>query len=204
MELKYVGDKPKISQHGISFNHTKVDKYIYLTAAVELLEALSFGATETTQHLYRSRTKEFDAGELLSLLKEFCKNIDDIFHIREEKSNEFIVSLIHRVEENNSLNDDEKKAWLKNIEIMRDYYLQYITNESAYECALDALVDEINEAQIQTVKVPLFRNYGIVLTDLKPLLEKRKSPIDMNISVDMTNDSLLATITFLHQKKISW
>jgi len=198
MELKYVGDKPKVSHHGVSFDHTKIDKYTYLTAAVELLEALSYGATETTKHLYNSRTKEFTSTELLTLLKKFCKNIDDVFQTRDLKSNELIASLIQRVHENDSLSADDKKAWLNNIDMMRDYYLQYITNESAYECALHSLADEIADAKVQKVEVPLFRNYGFILSALEPILEKRKSPIDMNMQVNATSDGLLAIVTFSH------
>ncbi len=44
MELKYVGAKPKVSGKGVSFDQTKPDKYTFLTAAVELLEAFDAGA----------------------------------------------------------------------------------------------------------------------------------------------------------------
>jgi len=30
MQIKYSGDKPIISQHGITFNTTKEDKYVYI------------------------------------------------------------------------------------------------------------------------------------------------------------------------------
>ena len=198
MELKYVGDMPKVSKNGVAFDSTKVDKYTYLTAAVELLEALNFGATETTKHLYRSRTNEFTSSELLDLLKKFCNNIDEVFQTREKKSNALVQGLIERVNENNSLSDDERKAWLKNIDIMTDYYLQYVTNASAYECALNVLAQEVKVAQIKEVSIPLFRNYGMVLNDLKPILAALKSPIDTDMKIDMTDDGLLATITFSH------
>lgn len=199
MELKYVGDMPKVSKNGVSFDHTKVDKYTYLTAAVELLEALSFGATETTQHLYRAQGKEFTSTELLELLKKFCHNIDEVFETRNEKSDTLVQGLIQRVNENDSLSDDERKAWLKNIDLMTEYYLQYVTNASAYECALNVLAQEVKVAQIKEVSIPLFRNYGMVLNDLKPILEALKSPIDTDMKIDTTDDGLLATITFTHR-----
>jgi len=198
MELKYVGDMPKVSKNGVSFDHTKVDKYTYLTAAVELLEALSYGATETTKHLYNSNGKEFTPKELLELLKKFCKNLNDVFNKREEKSNSLVQALIDRVEENNSLSYDEKKTWLNNIDMMRDYYLQHITNTSAYECALDALGEEIHVAKIKEVSIPLFRNYGVVLNDLQYILENRKSPIDSDMKIVTTENGLVGTIYFSH------
>ncbi len=199
MELKYVGDMPKVSKNGVSFDHTKVDKYTYLTAAVELLEALSYGATETTQHLYSSKTKEYTASELLELLKKFCKNIDDVFDRCHDKSNELVQGLIDRVEDNDSLTRDEKIAWLRNIEMMTDYYLQHTTNASAYECALEALAAEIHEAKVQEVSIPLFRNYGMVLGDLEMVLSNMKSPIDTKMRVETTTDGLLGIVNYSHR-----
>ncbi len=199
MELKYVGDMPKVSKNGVSFDHTKVDKYTYLTAAVELLEALSFGATKTTQHLYNAKGREFTPSELLELLKKFCKNLDKVFEAREDKSNKLVQGLIDRVEENDSLNSDERKAWLRNIEMMRDYYMQHVTNASAYECALQVLANEIKVAQVKEVSIPLFRNYGIVLNDLQPVLGALKSPIDTDMKIETTSEGLLATMTFSHR-----
>ena len=199
MELKYVGDLPKVSKNGVAFDHTKVDKYTYLTAVVELLEAHSFGATETTEHLYRAKGKELTASELLELLKKFCNNLDEVFQTRDEKSNALVQGLIDRVNENDSLSDDERKAWLKNIDIMTDYYLQYVTNASAYECALNILAEQVKVAQIKEISIPLFRNYGIVLHDLKPVLAALKSPIDTDMEVNTTDDGLLATVIFSHR-----
>ncbi len=199
MELKYVGDMPKVSKNGVGFDSTKVDKYTYLTAAVELLEALSYGATETTQHLYRAKGKELTSTQLLELLKKFCNNIDEVFQTRNEKSNTLIQGLIDRVNENDLLSDDERKAWLNNIDIMTDYYIQYVTNASAYECALNVLAEQVKVAKIKEVSIPLFRNYGMVLNDLKPVLVALKSPIDTDMKVNTTDDGLLATVTFSHR-----
>ncbi len=198
MELKYVGDMPKVSKSGVSFDHSKVDKYTYLTAAVELLEALSYGATETTKHLYNPKRKELSSGELLDLLKKFCKNLDEVFETREEKANELISHLEQRVEENESLSADGRTAWLNNIKMMSDYYLQYVTNASAYECALDALADEIHDGRIKEVSIPMFRNYGMVLNDLKTTLVNRRSPIDSDMEVKETDKGLLGIFTFSH------
>ena len=41
MQLKYVGPKPMISEHGISFKDGKEDKYVYIQNAIEILHALN-------------------------------------------------------------------------------------------------------------------------------------------------------------------
>jgi len=199
MELKYVGDMPLVSQHGVSFDHLQTDKYIYLHAVLELLEALSYGPTETTQHLYKSEHKELNPSELLARLKKYVKNLDEVYAQREQKAKELVDDLIHRVESNESLTEDEKKAWLNNIKIMTDYYLQYVTNKSVYEAALDALADEVHDAKVQKVSIPMFRNYGIVLRDLQKVLEKRKSPIDSSVVVTSTPEGIVGTMEFYHR-----
>ena len=197
MELKYVGDMPKVSKSGVSFDHSKPDKYTYLTAVVELLEALSYGATKTTNHLYQSKHKELSAKELLELLKKFVPNLQEVFDTREDKAKIFIQDLKDRVQENDTLENYDKLAWINNIEMMTDYYLHYVTNKSAYEAAIKALSMEIHTAKVKSVAVPLFRNYGIVLNDLQNLLTTI-AIIDSQMKVETTDKGLLGTMTFTH------
>ena len=95
-----------------------------------------------------------------------------------------IEEYISRVEENDTVSADERRAWLGNIEIMRDYYLQYITNESAYQCALDALADKIHQSHIEEVTFPLGRNHGLVLSHLVDVLRDHRPPYDATLSIE--------------------
>jgi len=198
MKLKYVGNMPIVSKNGVGFDPLQPDKYLYLHAALELLEALSYGATEQTQHLYKTEHKDIKANELLEGLKKYIKNLDEIYETREAKAEEHVEELIQRVHDNDSLTVDEKQAWLNNIEIMKEYYLQYITNKIVYEAALNALADEIAVAKVKKVTIPMFRNYGIVLKDLQNVLENRKAPIDSQMEVESTKNGIVGTISFKH------
>ena len=199
MELKYVGDMPRVSQHGVGFDSTKPDKYIYLHAALELLEALSYGATETTQHLYKSQHKDLKPQDLLEDLKKYVTDLDEVYGQRVQKAKSLVEELQKRVHENESLSDDERRAWLNNIDIMKDYYLQYVTNESVYDAALHALANEVATAKVKEVTIPMFRNYGIVLHDLQKVLEQRKSPIDSDLDIYLDNEKLMGTMKFYHR-----
>ena len=199
MELKYVGAEPIVSAKGVGFDQTKPDKYTFLNAAVELLEALNFGPTETTQHLYKTEGKEYSGSELVEMLKKYCTNIDEVFAKREEKSNALVEDLISRVNENTMLSDDERRAWLNNIDLMRDYYLQYVTNDSAYKCALNALAQAIHDARIKEIVIPMFRNYGLVLHDLRHVLENRKSPIDSELNIENKDDGFIGKMKLTHR-----
>jgi transcriptional regulator of heat shock response len=199
MQLKYVGDMPIVSKKGVGFDHTQPDKYIYLQAAAELLEALSYGVTQTTQHLHNAKDAETSSSDLLALLKKHIKNIDKTFQTHDAKANEFVDGLIKRVEENDGLSEDEKIAWLGNIKMMKDYFYQYVANKSAYEAALDALSDEIHDAKIEEISVPMFKNYGMVINDLSSVLERRKAPIDSEMQIEQVRDELIGTLKITHR-----
>ena len=185
MELKYVGAKPSVSAKGITFDQTKPDRYTFLNAAVELLEALSFESTEDKKlYLYNVSGKELNGRELVDMLSKHCANPQEAFDSVQEKTNVLIEKYTKRVEENDRLLVDERRAWLGNIELMRDYYLQYITNESAYHCALNALVDKIHESHIEEVTFPIGRNYGLVLSHLVDVLRDYKPPYDALLSFE--------------------
>jgi len=185
MELKYVGAKPNVSARGVSFDQSKPDRYTFLNAAVELLEALSFEPTADKKiYLYNVEGKERSGSELVEMLKKHCANPEEAFANLQEKTNVLIEKYTKRVEENDNLSTDERRAWLGNIKIMRDYYLQYITNESAYACALNALADKIHKSHIEEVTVPLGRNHGLVLSHLVDVLRDHTPPYDATLSIE--------------------
>ena len=198
MELKYVGDLPIVSKHGVSFDHTAQDKYIYLKSALELLEALSYGATETTKHLYTIEKKVLNSAEILSLLKKYTQNLDEMFKDADTKAHEYVHDLVDRVGSNEHLTIDERTAWLGNIKLMKAYYYQYITNKTAYEAALLALGDEIHTGKILEVSVPMFKNYAMVLNDLIEVLGDRKPPIDGEVKIEEKYEEIIGTLYVKH------
>jgi len=185
MKLKYVGAKPIVSAKGVVFDQSKPDRYTFLNAAVELLEALSFEPTENKKiYLYDIKGKEYSGSELLELLKKHCANPQEAFDNLQEKTDALIKKYTKQVEDNDRLSTDGRRAWLGNIKIMTDYYLQYVTNDSAYQCALNALADKIHKSHIETITFPLGRNHGLVLSHLVDVLRDHKPPYDATLSVE--------------------
>lgn len=199
MKLKYVGDLPSVSSKGVSFDRTQPDKYTFLKPAIELLEALSYGATETTKHLYNLSGQGYSDEDLMEMLKKYCPDIDARLATCEEKTNALIERLVTRVLENRVISEDERKAWLNNIKLMKDYYLQYVINETAYNCTLDALAEEIKVAKVQEVVFPMYKNYGTVLHDLISVLAHLKAPIDAELSVEAKNDKFEGRFSITHR-----
>jgi len=188
MQLKYVGAKPSVSAKGVSFDQSKPDRYTFLNAAIELLEALE--NTETVERKVDLRGMEpkiYKPDGLLELLKKYCENVEDIFENREETTNELINKYRLRVQNNVNITEDERRAWLGNIDIMRDYYLQYVTNERAYECILRTLADKIHTSHINEIIFSLGNNYGLVFSHLIPVLTDHKPPYDAEIMMEKEN-----------------
>ena len=185
MKLKYVGAKPNVSARGVAFDQSEPDSYTFLNAAVELLEALSFEPTEDKKiYLYEVEGKERSGSELIKLLKKHCANPQEAFDNLQEKTDAMIKKYTKQVEENDRLTTDGRRAWLGNIRIMTDYYLQYVTNESAYQCALNALADMIHKEHIEDITFQLGRNHGLVLSHLVHTLRDHKPPYDATLSVE--------------------
>ncbi len=204
MELKYVGAKPAVSARGVTFDQTKPDRYTFLNAAVELLEALSFEPTEDKKvYLYDTSEKERSGKELVELLKKHCANPQEAFDSLQEKTNALIEKYTNQVKENERLSTDERRAWLGNIEIMRDYYLQYVTNESAYQCALNALADKIHKSHIEEVAFPIGRNHGLVMSHLVDVLRDHKPPYDASMSMIVKDGETVGRLDMNRSKPLN-
>ena len=204
MELKYVGAKPSVSARGVTFDQTKPDRYTFLNAAVELLEALSFEPTEDKKiYLYNVSGKERSGSELVELLKKHCANPEEAFANVQEKTNALIEKYTSRVKENDTITTDERRAWLGNIEIMRDYYLQYVTNERAYQCALNALADKIHKSHIEEVTFPLGRNHGLVLSHLVDVLRDHRPPYDASLSFETKDGETVGKLDMNRPKALN-
>jgi hypothetical protein len=188
MQLKYVGAKPNVSAKGVSFDQTKPDKYTFLNAAIELLEALETAEVEDREvDLTAMEPKIYNSSEMMELVTKHCPDLEAIFGTREEKTKALIDKYTLRVQNNANINEDERRAWLGNIHIMRDYYLQYVTNENAYECALDALADKITSAHINIIRFSLGNNYALVSGHLIPVLRDHTPPYDAELTIEHRN-----------------
>lgn len=199
MRLRYVGALPRISSRGVSFDQTQPDKYAYLHAIIELMDALDFGPTPKTQHLHNATGKEYSGDELAELLRHYCKDIEHIVDSREEKARHMLDELHDRVHHNRTIDDYERDVWIKNIDMMQEYVVQYATNESAYLCALQTLSQEIHDSRIEEVSLPMHRDYGMVLNDLIPVLEHRRPPIDAALSIDKKEQDFFVCLTITHR-----
>ncbi|WP_457597128.1 hypothetical protein [Hydrogenimonas sp.] len=196
--VKLVGPAPRVSDKGVTFDRSREDKYLYLGAALQLAEAFDIQG-EVHDIVYRPKSGELSETVINEMLQKRCPDLDERIKAREEEAKKMVEELRERVEAHPYISEEGKRAWLKNIDVMKDYYLQYITNETAYECVLERIADEIERARIEEIKVPMKNQFAMVLHELGQRLENRKPPIDMEFHIEQhAGEGLVAIVKLRH------
>jgi len=189
MQLKYVGAKPIVLKSGVSFDQTKPDKYTFIGALLEILAAFEeLGVDESgVLDIDKWKGRPFGDKELADKAAVYCKDIDRLSKEVESRTNALIDGYVKKLEESKNLGPDEKRAWLGNISMMKAYYLQYISNEFVYDCLLDLLAEKVINEKVTEIVFPLYRNYGLVLSHLIPVLTDHRPPIDATLTIEEKN-----------------
>jgi len=182
MKLAYVGAKPIVSQHGVSFDQSKPDRYTFIEPTLLILEQIEDKSDESVITL--DTDIHFKKSKIEELVHKYCKDIDKLTQERETHTKKLISELEQSVKDNSNLTADEKRAWLGNIKIMTNYYLQYVTNELVYKCLLEVLADRLTHSHIKQIKFNAVNNIGLALSHLIMVLRDHKPPLDATLNFD--------------------
>ena len=190
MQIKYSGDKPIISQHGITFNTTKEDKYIYLKGAIHILHIIDL------KHNY-----EFDDNipdnKISKMIREYQTNIEQDIEKEEKRYEEKLKKEIEKVKESN-LSELDKSVWIKNLKLMQGYRIQRAINKLYYEHAISIIVDIINKNQITSMILPFNKSYFHLAESIKNALDRDKHHIKSDIEIQNDNNELILKFTINH------
>lgn len=205
MQLQYVGPKPIVDQYGVSFDKNEPDRYIYLYATMELIyfvrecqEESCDGVVDLTNY----QRKTISDGELNGYVKDFCSDkTETLLERNDRKLRELIQEYKSNVKRNDSLSPDEKQAYLGNIDIMTDYYRQFVKNELVYECLLEKLADEIHHHKIKEIVFHLGNNYGYVFSYLTQVLSEHIPPLDADMQIVAKEGQTLGHFRIRHPQK---
>ena len=205
MELQYVGAKPIVDQHGIDFDRSEPDRYIFIQAVLELIESIESchrdscnGIVDITAYT----NKQFNNRELVELAKKHCsEKIEQIITEKELRLDTLIKEYKQNVHNNTLLQSQDKEAWLGNIDIMEGYYRQFVQNEVVYECLLDIFADELYQKRIKEIIFHLGNNYGFVFSYLQNVLSEHKPPLDAQMEVEVKGGKTVGHFTIRHPKK---
>ncbi len=175
IKLNYVGDKPTISQHGIYFNSSKPDKYIYLQSLTHVARTL-LAIKENQKSVDNFNPKhKFSDSQMLDTLYEIYPSFDSFF---KEYVEEYARKLEHEVEEVHeiiTLSDDERQILENNYQIMRDYRVQRAKNKLVYEAMIHGCVEFIMSKHILMLKSIFSREFFHVFQSIKNAIESMRS-----------------------------
>ena len=205
MELHYVGAKPIVDQHGVGFDKSEPDRYIFIQAVLELMksiEACHEASCGSVVDITREHQKQPTRHELLEQVKRECgEQIEEIAKERQKRLDALVSKYKEDVHANRLLNTDEKEAWLGNIDVMEAYYRQFVQNEIVYECLLERLADRLYEKKIEEILFYLGNNYGFVFSYLQGVLAEHKPPLDVDMRIETKDGKTIGRFFIRYPKK---
>lgn len=189
MKFEYVGYRPIISHHGITFKQGKDDKFIYLAYAYEILNALNHEYTANKSRFSDSiKIDDANIDKLYKLVEKYFPNIEKSIdtklrnytkHLDDEKEN--ISSRPH-------LSEIEKSTYFTNLDLMREYRIKRAKNKIFYYFAIATIAEVIKEKRIKEIDIPYSDRFWHVLNTLQGVLSSEK--ISSNIKVTYTDTKL--------------
>ncbi|MBD3824283.1 MAG: hypothetical protein IE916_07220 [Epsilonproteobacteria bacterium] len=194
MGIQFAGPKPIISHHGISFDNNKIDKYEYLDVVVQLLKALDHDYFEDKTYIYNAEIAHLSESQLNDELRRYCPDIDSLMETQNHTMESEFEHELARAHENTLLSEDEKEAWLNNLEIMHDYLIQRSINKRVYYCAVDRLAQLLQHDHIEHIVTPGLINYIHVLHSLEGSIQRQHLPIDTKLVVYEEDERLFAKL----------
>lgn len=199
MELKYIGPKAMISEHGISFKDGKDDKYVYINNAIQIYLAINHEYQKNLLYHHNIEESEISSKEVFQTLKDSVPNFEKTI-LEELKGYEsYLQSQEEEVKERNNLNKDEKTAFINNLKLMREYRTQRFINKHVYEHIIKAIVDKIVDNKLHEIQTPFNERFWHILQTIEGWLS-REHKISANLeSVHDTDDNI---IIILHINKI--
>lgn len=188
-KVEYVGPRVTISNHGVTYRYSKEDKYIYLMVALEILKDIDNDYEKKPSYIHNFENRSLDEEYLHSVLKEYENDIEECVSFECEKYKqkikheiEFIQNLVYLVE-------IDKKVWIKNIEIMKDYRIQRAINKIYYMHCIKNIIEVIKHKNIREIITPFNKNFFHVLNTLKGSLITGKPSLEAKVTEEFTKEN---------------
>jgi hypothetical protein len=174
MKLEYAGLKPVINEHGISFKDGKEDKFIYLSFAIDILNAIDHTYEKKRAYSHQLNNKQLSPNEILDILLKFHPDLEITMN------NEIESYLVHldteeaEVENRINLSKIEKDTYISNLKIMRKYKIQRAKNKIFYFHCIETIVETIIKYKIKEIDTPFNERFWHILQTLEGNLSKHR------------------------------
>ena len=197
-KIKYVGPRPVISQHGISYKEGKEDKYVYLVSALNILNAIDHDYTDHRSYNSIPHIDILKEPEIHKILQQYDARLEDEVKEEEKLYEKKIDDEIESVKNNKIINKDEKDAWIKNIKIMKDYRIQRAINKIYYLHCIDNIVRIIKKQRIKEIDEPFNEHNWHVLHSIQGLIETIKPSFATKLVEETKDDGSMIIKLFVH------
>ena len=189
MELKYIGPKAVISQHGISFREGKDDKYVYINQCIQIFNAINHEYQKNIIYSHHIENKEFSSDEIIKELIKKESNFEYIVNLALHKYKELLQSQENDVSNKITLSKDEKLAFKNNLIIMKSYRTQRFINKTVYEYITQAIANKLVENKIKEIRSPFNERFWHILQTIQGNLSQNHK---VNSTLETTtNDEII-------------
>ncbi len=180
MKVEYVGQKPVINEKGVFFKEGKEDKFIYLTFAIDILNAINHEYTINKMYSSEINHKDLSANEILDIILRFHPNLEETMN---KEINSYLVHLDkeEKAVSLSSLSQIEKDTYISNLKIMRNYKIQRAKNKIFYFHCIETIVELILKHKIKEIDVPFNEKFWHILQTIEGNLSKHKISSSLKI-----------------------
>jgi hypothetical protein len=196
MKLKYAGPKPMISEHGISFKDGKEDKYVYLSIAIQILQAIDQDAILNGQYEYNNTTQRLNDEQMQEIIISYHPDLEATM---KREIDSYLIHLdneINDVKKSPIFSPIEKEAYIGNLKIMKEYKIQRAKNKIFYMHAIDTIVEVIKTRKIKKISTPFFEKFWHTLQTIQGHLATSKRGLKSDLKI-VTNDDIIYSILII-------
>lgn len=183
MSLKYVGPKPLISAHGITFDQNKDDKFIYLSIVAELIQALDHNYLDGQRYTYLAMAKPLSTEEIFQIIADKDPTLSSEIEERRKIAEYEIQEELQRARENKIITPEERQVLIRNIELLHAYQINRAVNKTVYYSGINAIAQEIKAGHIDYIDAPMFTKFLHVFHSTQGALNKLHPPVDSTITI---------------------
>ena len=176
MKIMYVGPKPIISEHGISFKEGKEDKYSYLKHALQILDAISHEYEGKRKYSYDITDKNLSDSDMIDILFKYHCDMEEIMNEELDNYNIFLEKEKFEVVNHPILVEEEKQVYINNLDIMKEYKIQRIKNKLFYTHVIETIKEQLLKHKIKELNSPFNEKFWHVFKTIQgELLSSRGS-----------------------------
>jgi len=183
MKIEYAGPKPIISDHGISFKEGKDDKFSYLKSALQILKAISHEYDGHKLYTYDIESRDLTSDEMISIILQYHPDIEKVMVKEVDGYKEYLAKEEEDVKSHSHLNEENKKTYLSNLNIMKDYRIQRIKNKFFYIHVIETIKEQIVEQKIKELMTHFNERFWHVFHTIQGELSSSKSSLSSKIQI---------------------